>query len=119
MAHSVASCALIFASSFEAEVFVALLLEKWRHPLSSDEQFKNDLLEGAAEVLQASARGETVLAGIKPYDVNFIAALWYAEWNSLQSLGGTNAEKDARMAWLNSMRRALPSCFCDPADLSP
>src|SRR5690242_4075474 len=105
MAHSIASRALLFTSSFEAEVFVALLLEKWHHPLSADAEYRHELLERTADVLRASADGEIVLQEMKPHDVNFIAALWYAEWATLQSSEGDETERQARDTWLNGMRR--------------
>lgn len=118
MIHSIASRALIFASAFEAEVLVELLFEKWRHPFSTDKNFKNDLLENATAVLEASVRGEKLIEELEPADVNLIAALWYVESTSLQNEPAASAaERDARKAWLDGIRRGLPSCFCDPNDL--
>ena len=108
--------ALVLANSFEAEVFVHLLLGRWNHPLTDDADFRESLLESATLAIRASMDGESLLEPLKSQDLNFIAALWFAEWSTLQSLVKIPFCVELQ-GWLDSLRRSLPSCFCDPADL--
>ena len=54
---SVAKTAYKFCCSFEGELLVELMLKYWKHPLCEDSDFRNQLLESAAEVLRASIGG--------------------------------------------------------------
>jgi hypothetical protein len=48
-------------------------------------------------------------------NVNFVAAMWYAESVSLGQEGQIDeSERERRNAWLDSVIKALPSCFCNP-----
>jgi hypothetical protein len=107
MYDSTAERALLLANSFEAEVFVHLLLEKWKHPLSEDAEFRNDLLEGAAQALQESCDGLTLIEPLKPEDFNFIAAMWFVEWSALQASVGDLPFRSERQQWLEDIRHAL------------
>jgi hypothetical protein len=51
--------------------------------------------------------------------MNFVAAVWYAEWAALQSgyADVPDHERHQREAWLEVVRHSLPSCFCDQDDL--
>jgi hypothetical protein len=66
-------------------------------------------------MLQASTGGERLAAEFAPDQMNLIAALWYAEATFVRDdLEITNKERIGRKSWLKAVRRALPSCFCDP-----
>jgi len=106
----------MLANSFEAEVFVQLLLEKWKHPLAQDADFREGLLESTTIAIQNSLNGVVLLEPLKPDDFNFIAAIWFVEWSSLQNLGPLEFSAE-RTKWLDDVKRSLPSCFCDPDDL--
>ena|SRR6478609_10904879 len=115
MARSIAKACLRLTGLFEAELLTELLLRFWNHPRANDAQFRTSLLEGAAEALQASVGGEQLFEDLKPQNVNFVAAIWYAE-----SMAVFEREKlpidelESRQQWLNTITKALPSCFCDP-----
>jgi hypothetical protein len=113
---SVAKRCLAFSGLFEAEVLVELMLRYWNHPLAPDEEFRNNLLEGAASVLRACAAGQKVIEEIPGRQMNFIAAVWYSEWTTLAS--GIQDAPEQRHEWLEKLRKALPSCFCAPDRLS-
>lgn len=116
---SVASNAYRFCCSFQGELLVELMLRYWEHPFCEDRDFRNQLLESAADVLRASMGGECLLDGIPPDQVNFVAAVYYAESASTQSpsVRGSTEELEERLRWLQKVRSALPSCFCDQDDL--
>src|SRR5262249_32867695 len=109
---SVAKKCLAFSGLFEAELLVELMLRHWQHPSAADSDFRNELLEGAAQVLRASLGGETLLHDLPPEQMNFIAAVWYVEWYALGS--GAEDPQGQRQAWLDAVRRSVPSCFCPP-----
>jgi hypothetical protein len=106
----------VICSLFESEVLVWLLLRNWHHPFSEDIDFRNDLLEAAAEVLNTAAAGpkEAIfIEGVPAKDMNLIAAIWYAENISLNDSAIKSPDvSQARYEWLGAVRRALPSCFC-------
>ncbi|MCI0638028.1 MAG: hypothetical protein L0Y72_21275 [Gemmataceae bacterium] len=107
---------LAFSGLFEAELLIELMLRFWNHPLSDDQDYRNELLENAVEVLRASAKGQRFMEDMPPNKMNFVSAVWYAEWNGLDA----SLEKRMRLRrkqWLERIRRSLPSCFCDPKDL--
>jgi hypothetical protein len=109
-----------FCSSFEAELLLELMLRFWRHPLADNRDFRNALIESATEALRASLDGEQLIQSVPPAQMNFVAAVWYVEWVSLQAADRDLAveERDLREAWLSRVRQAIPSCFCDQTDLS-
>jgi len=113
---SLAKRCLESSGLFEAEVLVELMLRFWNHPLAGDRNFRNDLLEGAANALRSCAVGQKLMEDIPPDQMNFIAALWYVEWNTLSS--GAQDPQGQRQAWLDSIQKAIPSCFC-PRDRLP
>jgi hypothetical protein len=115
---SVAKKSLDLTSLFEAEVFVRLMLWRWNHPYADDEEYANGLLESAAEALRSAIRGEGLVEGVPPADMNFVAAVWYAEQCAVETETDITTIPP-REAWLIAVRRALPSCFCDPSDLPP
>ena len=100
--------ALAFAGSFEAELLLELMLRHWKHPLADNSEFRNNLLEAAAEVLFSCCRGEQLIEEISPGDMNFVAAVWYIE-----STGSHEDCSDARVLWAETLRKTVPACFCD------
>src|SRR5262245_19954235 len=106
---------LAFSGLFEAELLLELMLRFWEHPLATDEAFRNELLEGAASVLRSSIAGEKLVDELPPGQMNFVAAAWYVEWNAIRSSAGDPDGR--RRAWLDRLRRAIPSCFCTPESL--
>jgi hypothetical protein len=114
---SVAEGSLELTSLFEAELFVRLLLERWSHPLGRDEEFCNGLLEGAATALREACAGTQLMEEIPAQDMNFVAAVWYTEHCDVENGGADVEEAEGRRAWLAAIRKAVPSCFCDPSDL--
>ncbi len=115
---SAAKDALNFSGLFESELLVELMLRYWKHPFADDSDFRNNLLETAAEALRLSIAGKSLIDTLQPKDMNLVAAVWYAEWSSVAGdVQVTEAERINRENWLNIVRRALPSCFCDPDQL--
>ena len=112
--------ALRFCRAFEGELLIELMLRYWRHPLADDAGYRNSLIENAFEAIRASMDGKRLLEDVPPSQMNFVAAVWYAEWASLQSAYPEIAEgeRQQREIWLQVLRRAVPSCFCDQNDLS-
>lgn len=109
--QSIAKRCLAFATLFEAELLTELVLRYWSHPYAEVSSFRNDLLEAAVDVLKASSRGEQLMEDLKPQDMNFVAALWYAEWNSVTA--GVDEKLKERRKWLETVRRSVPSCFVE------
>ena len=107
---SIAQKCLQLSGLFEAELLTELMLRFWKHPLVDDASYRNHLLENAAEVLRASIKGQELMEDVPPDQMNFVTSLWYAEWNSVNQVG--EDPTGARQAWLDAVRRALPSCFC-------
>ena len=99
---------------FESELLTELILRQWEHPLAGDSDFRMGLLEGAGEILHASIDGNLQIEGVPPDEMNLVAALWLAEWTTLTSDPSIHEqERDHRQRWLDSVRRSVPSCFCD------
>ena len=46
---SIARASLKLSGLFEAELLLELMLRYWNHPLADDRDFRNNLLENAAE----------------------------------------------------------------------
>jgi hypothetical protein len=113
---SLAQKCLAFSGLFEAELLIELMLRHWQHPLAGDRAFREQLVEGAAEALRVSIAGQVLIEDIPPEKMNFVAAVWYVEWSALQS--GAEDADDKRQSWLESIRRAIPSCFCSPDELT-
>src|SRR5687767_2128123 len=102
MAHSIAKACLRFTGLYEAELLVELLLRHWNHPQADDGVFRAALLEAAAEVLRASVDGERLFQEIKPQNVNFVAAVWYAESQAVESADLADSERKLRREWLDA-----------------
>jgi hypothetical protein len=116
---TIAEKCLEFTSLFEAELLVRLLLRNWNHPFADDLEFANELLEGASEALRSAAAGMELIEGLPSKSLNFVAAVWYSENCAIESSETDVQITESRNEWLFAVRRALPSCFCDPSDLPP
>ena len=105
---------------FEAEVLLELMFRYWDHPLADDAEFRNDNLEKAAQVLIDAKDGVAVMKEVSAQEMNFIAAVWYVEWATVESAwaGMTDEQRIARREWLNRIRHVFPSCFCDQSRLT-
>jgi hypothetical protein len=115
---SIAEESLRYAGLFEAELLVELMLRFWHHPSADDSDYRNHLLENAVEALRLAVAGQGLLEGIAAADTNLVAAIWYVEWQSLANATETEGKEfHARQQWLETVRRTLPSCFCDPEEL--
>jgi hypothetical protein len=112
---SIAEKCLEFSGLFEAELLLELMLRYWHHPLADDKEFRNDVLERAAEALRAAIGGETLIESVPAHELNFVAAVWYVEWASVSA--GAEDPGGKRQEWLESVRGAVPSCFCAQEDL--
>lgn len=116
---STAERSLNITGMFEAEVLVQLLLSNWKHPYAGDKEFASQLLEDAATVLrEVIEEGAEVIEGVPPHDLNLIAAVWCAEHRAVDPGRDDPQTLPKRKAWLEAVRRALPSCFCDPSELT-
>lgn len=117
---SIAKASLRFCGLFEAELLTELMLRYWGHPLAADRDFRNQLVETATEVLRAAAAGQTFIEGFSGPNMNLVAAVWYAEWNGISPSDNEPIQfAEDREKWLEAVRRALPSCFCNPDFLPP
>lgn len=118
-AMSTAEESLRMCHLFEAELLLELMLRFWQHPCADDIEFRNDLIERATEVLQASVDHEQFIDGLPPSQMNFVAAVWYAESTTIQTITSDLCvtERNQRNQWLNALRSSLPSCFCNQDDL--
>lgn len=116
---SIAAASLEFTGLFEAELLLELMLRYWQHPLAGDRDFRCSLLEQAASVLQAAVDGMQLFDEIAAENTTLVAALWYVESMELQQETGEKVvARDQRKQWLDRVRQALPSCFCNPDDLT-
>lgn len=113
--ESIAEASLRITGLFESELLVELMLRFWEHPLANDLEYRSVLLETSVEALRASIGGSILFSDIGPQNVNLVAAVWYAEASLLPEADSqTKVENELRQAWLDKVRRALPSCFCNP-----
>lgn len=98
---------------FEAELLLELMFRYWSHPYSDDKEYRSNLLESATELLMQAADQnckEVFIDGMPTQDMNLVSAIWYSEWCGAQD---TTEDRQARQQWLDRVRKALPSCFCD------
>lgn len=112
MTDSNAKRCLAICPLFEAELLLQLMLSNWQHPFAGDDVFRQGLLESATELLLTASDDdceEVFIEGLKPSDMNFVAAVWYVEWSGVQD---DSHERESRNHWLKTLRRSLPSCFC-------
>lgn len=114
---SIARQSLAFTGLFEAELLTELMLRFWQHPLAGDSEFRNELLEKAAEALRRALAGTAIMEDVSAENTNFVAAIWYVEWSATLELRDEFAGK--RRDWLDALRRSVPGCFCNQGDLPP
>lgn len=82
---------------FEAEWLLELMLRNWHHPCAAEESFRQALLESATELLIVTSQEfceEVFIQGLPAKEMNFVAAVWYAEWVCVQYNG---RERDSRL----------------------
>jgi hypothetical protein len=107
-----------FSGTFEYELFVELLLRYWGHPLASDSDYRNQVMELAVEALLASKAGQILIDTVPPKQMNLVAAVWYVENASIENSAPSLSASDlAKIVWLEKLRKALPSCFCEQSML--
>lgn len=112
---SIAEESLRYAGLYEAELLLELMLRYWTHPFANDAYFRNQLLETAAGVLELAVSGTSVLSDVAAENMNLVAAIWAAEWSALERPGSDSLQSlEQRRVWLDTVRRAVPSCFCNP-----
>ena len=110
---SIAKESLRMTGLFEAELLVELMLRYWKHPMAQDEAFRGQVLESAAQALRSAVKGQQLIEDVPAKKMNLVAAIWYVESVSLQADSQmSKTEYQARESWLQTVRRALPSCFC-------
>jgi hypothetical protein len=114
---SIACKSLALCQTYEAELLLELMLRHWNHPLANASEFRGQLIETVTAVLEEAVQGTSFIEGIPPADMNFVAALYYAELRACEDLDEAMPEKTLRIQWLTNIRHCLPSCFCDPGFL--
>jgi hypothetical protein len=102
---------------FEAELLLELMMRYWRHPRAADSEYRNELLEHAAESLRLAASGQKLIDAIPASKTNLVAAVWYVEWAALANVPPSDPDYSQRQAWLETVKKSLPSCFVNPDDL--
>ncbi len=114
MAKSIAKTSLNFTGLYESELLVELMLRYWNHPNANDADFRNGLLETAAETLRAAVAGQPLIEGMPSDQMNLVSAIWIAERARIENDSDVNTEERAAVeAWLATLHRAVPACFCD------
>ena len=114
--HSIVDITIDFSGLFESEVLTELLLRYWEHPLADDKEFRNNLLEAATDALRYAATGRKLIDSLPAQKTNFIVAIWYSESVSI-STNDVDIPPDImqeRKAWLDRIKRSIPSCFREP-----
>ena len=111
---SLAEESLKLTGLFEAELLIELMLRHWNHPHAANPTFRASLLENSVEVLQLAVNGTSLIEGLKPDRMNLVAAVWCAEASALDRVEGESPRIiEQRKNWVDTVRRAVPSCFCD------
>ncbi|SFJ69497.1 hypothetical protein [Planctomicrobium piriforme] len=112
--------AVDFSYMFEAEVLVELMMRNWSHPRMGNRNYRNELLERVKEALDQAQTGMQLLEELPAVETNFLAAVWYVEWMALSSAPWEipKEEIEGRTAWVETVRRVLPSCFMRQDDLA-
>ncbi len=108
-----------FSGLFEAELLLELMLRYWNHPRADDPLFRSNLLENAAEILRLAISGSSLVDGVAAEKMNLVAEIWCAEVSSLDGVQEDSVEVvDKRHRWTETLRRSVPSCFCEPDSLN-
>ncbi len=111
---TIAEKSLQFTGLFEAELLTQLMLRFWNHPHADDRDFTLALLETAAEILRSSIAGDQLIAELPPEHVSLVSAIWLGESFSVaEDTSMEQTERESRIKWLESLRRSVPSCFCN------
>lgn len=114
MGKRIAKTSLNFTGLYESELLVELMLRYWNHPNADDVDFRNVLLETAAEALRAAVAGQCLIEGLPPDQMNLVSAIWFAEWNRISNDAELSEhERLSIETWLVTLRRSVPGCFCD------
>ena len=114
MAKQIAKVSLDFTGLYESELLTELMLRFWNHPNADDADFRNTLLETAAEALRAAVAGQQLIEGLAPNQMNLVSAIWFAEWNRIENDSEVSREeRTAVETWLATLRRSVPACFCN------
>lgn len=112
---SIAEESFRYSGLFEAELLLELMMRYWNHPHADNTIFRTNLLETAVEVLRLAIAGTSSVEGVKPEKMNLVAAIWCAEVLALDGVQEDSiATAELRKQWTEKVRRAVPSCFCDP-----
>jgi hypothetical protein len=111
---SIAEKSLAVCQLFEGELLLELMLRYWQHPLADDREFRNEMIEAVTTVLQEAVAGSYFIEGMSPANMNFVAAVYYAELRGCEDAASAGDETKLRHKWLTAVRRSLPSCFCEP-----
>lgn len=114
---NIAKESLRFSGLYEAELLLELMLRYWKHPSAADADFPSSLIESATEGLRLASEGNPIIEGLAAQKTNFVAAIWCAEAMAVAEASSDEQERTARQLWCDTVRRCLPSCFCDPQDL--
>jgi hypothetical protein len=85
MPMSIAEKSFQITGIFEAELLVELMLRFWDHPFADNREYRQNLLESAAEALRSSMSGIQLHPNLKPDELNLVAAIWVVESTSLQT----------------------------------
>ncbi|HEY2759871.1 MAG TPA: hypothetical protein VGI75_03990 [Pirellulales bacterium] len=112
---SIAEESLRMSGLFEAELLTELMMRHWNHPHANEPEYRTALLETASEILRLAISGTSAIDGVRSDKMNLVAALWCAEINFIDGFHEIDsANIEQRKAWTEAVRRAVPSCFCDP-----
>lgn len=119
MTKSLPNLLLKLSGTFEFELLVRLVLANWGHPHANDSGYCDGVMENAVEILRSAESGMRFFDELEPGQMNLVASVWYSESISDESMLSHESDevRNAREAWLTDVRRALPSCFCNPQDL--
>jgi hypothetical protein len=108
--ESIARRCLALTGLFEAELLIELMLRHWHHPLAEDADFREGLLEAGVNVLKLSVDGQRYMEDVPSDQMNLVASVWFVEFTAVAD--GVEDPQRQRQAWLDAVRRAVPSCFC-------
>ena len=105
-----------FVACSRQRYLLELMFRYWDHPLAADSEYRDAVLESTTSVLDASINGQCFFEELDCRDVNFVAAVYFAEaMNPLEESAEAMPSLAHQQAqWMERVRKALPSCFCPP-----